>query len=330
MRRREGDGGRVALIKPESFRGDDGRQADAVSPAIGGDRSAGERRLPIGVFARLTHLTRKALKTYERYGLLSPAAIDPETHYRFYGLEQVRDAETIRLLRSVGVPLRDIAAVLGDESGASLTDLLRRRRTQLASVLAATDRLLTKLEAAPPTSIGDAIAILDVPAYAAAMCDGVCTYETHEAMVDWLLEDLAALIARSGIRTLGRETATYFAEFDLTHDYRVEVSVPIDFPLEPGGALPPLMRRVPDATVVSCVHEGPYAEQHSSFARLVSWAAGHNLPLTGRFSETYLVDERDTDDPDLFRTLLSLTLVTPTGSVPTPTYGDIGGGGPVG
>jgi len=301
----------MALIEPESLWGNDGRQADAVAPAMPGGPSAGERRLPIGVFARLTHLTRKALKTYERCGLLAPAAIDPETHYRFYGLEQVRDAETIRLLRSVGVPLRDIAVVLRDECGTSLTDLLRHRRVQLVSVLAATDRLLKKLEAEPPASIDDAVAILDIPAYTAATQAGRCTYETHEAMVDGLLEELAVLVASVGVRTLGRETATYFAEFDLTHNYRVEVSVPIDFPLEPGGTLPPLVQRVPDTTVASCLHEGPYAEQHSTFARMVSWAAENNLPLTGRFSETYLVDERDTDDPDLFRTLLSLALVTP-------------------
>ncbi len=124
-------------------------------PDVHGSRArqpapAGDRRLPIGVFARLTQLTRKALKTYERYGLLRPAHIDPQTHYRYYSLQQVRTAETIRLLRSVGVPLRDVAAALRADEATPLPVLLARRRLHLAEELAATDRLLDHLRTSTP------------------------------------------------------------------------------------------------------------------------------------------------------------------------------------
>jgi hypothetical protein len=48
---------------------------------------------------------------------------------------------------------------------------------------------------------------------------------------------------------------------------------------------------------------------------LIGWVADHDLPLKGRFSETYLFDERDTDDPDSYRTLISLGIAAvPAGS----------------
>jgi DNA-binding transcriptional MerR regulator len=270
--------------------------------------AAGERRLPIGTFARLTQLTRKALKTYERCGLLVPAAVDPETHYRFYSLWQVQDAETIRVLRSVGVPLRDIACALRKDDATPLADLLRRRRAELAEGLAATDRLLKQLEAATSATSCDDITVVEVPAHTVMMCAAQCTHETHEATVDGLLERLAAMLEESELRTLDRETATYFADFDLTHDYRVEVTVPIDVSPGRDETLPSTWRRVPDTLIAGCVHRGPYDEIHSSLSRLIAWAAERNLPLTGRFRETYLVDERDTNDPDAFRTALGLVL----------------------
>jgi DNA-binding transcriptional MerR regulator len=270
--------------------------------------AAGERRLPIGMFARITRLTRKALKTYERCGLLVPAEIDPETHYRFYGLGQIQDAETIRLLRSVGVPLREIASVLRKDDATPLADMLRHRRAELAAGLATTDRLITQLESATSATVDAGIAITEVPEHTVVIRAAQCTQETHETVVDRLIEEVATVIEEADLRTLARETATYFADFDLTRDYRVEVSVPIDVSTRREETLPSSWRWVPDATIVGCVHQGPYDEIHSSLARLIAWAAERNLPLSGRFCETYLVDERDADDPDAFRTALGLVL----------------------
>jgi DNA-binding transcriptional MerR regulator len=279
----------------------------------GSPLSAGDRRLPIGVFARLTQLTRKALKTYERYGFLRPAHIDPQTHYRYYSLQQVRTAETIRLLRSVGVPLRDVAAALRADEATPLPVLLARRRLHLAEELAATDRLLDHLESVngdPSRGLSTKIAVRDVAAHVDLVCAAQCTHETHEATVDRLLDRLARLLDARRLEPLGRETATYFADFDLTHDYRVEVSARVDLPCDEGETLPPPCRHTPPATVATAVHRGPYGEMYTTSACLIAWVAEHDLPLTGRFSETYLVDERDTDDADAFRTLIGLGIAT--------------------
>ena len=77
----------------------------------------------------------KALRLYDENGLLPPARVDPDSGYRFYRLEQLREATLIGLLRTAGMPLAQIRRVLDDpapvridEYEAALADELAERR----------------------------------------------------------------------------------------------------------------------------------------------------------------------------------------------------------
>jgi DNA-binding transcriptional MerR regulator len=91
--------------------------------------------MSIGRFARLTGLTVKALRHYDEVGLLRPATVDAETGYRSYRPEQVRQAETIRMLRRLELPLDDIRALLvSDDPGLVRRVLVdHQRRTAIRS-----------------------------------------------------------------------------------------------------------------------------------------------------------------------------------------------------
>ena len=56
-------------------------------------------------------------------------------------------------------------------------------------------------------------------------------------------------------------------------------------------------------------------------ACLFDWVAEHDLPLTGQFGETYPVDERDTDDLEDFRILVSLGITAIRATVPRSADG---------
>jgi DNA-binding transcriptional MerR regulator len=85
------------------------------------------RHLAIGQVARRTGLTVKALRHYDRVGLLPPAHVDPATGYRYYDPAQLEVARLVHLLRSVDVPLDDVRTCV--ESGGD--------RTTVADVLTA-------------------------------------------------------------------------------------------------------------------------------------------------------------------------------------------------
>jgi DNA-binding transcriptional MerR regulator len=81
-----------------------------------------ENLVPIGQFAAASRLSLKALRLYDENGLLPPARVDPESGYRYYRLQQLRQATMIRLLRAAGMPLAEIRAFLADPSARRLDE----------------------------------------------------------------------------------------------------------------------------------------------------------------------------------------------------------------
>jgi len=69
-------------------------------------------QLSIGVFARRSLLSPKALRLYDRLGLLSPAQVGEENGYRMYRESQLETARLIAMLRHVDMPLATVAAVI--------------------------------------------------------------------------------------------------------------------------------------------------------------------------------------------------------------------------
>ncbi|WP_407320346.1 helix-turn-helix domain-containing protein [Isoptericola halotolerans] len=86
-------------------------------------------RLSIGEFSRLTWLSPKALRLYERRGLLLPDLVDEFTGYRYYSRSQAERARTIALLRRVGMPLERIGAVL-DSTGEQRREAIEAYRVE--------------------------------------------------------------------------------------------------------------------------------------------------------------------------------------------------------
>ncbi len=74
-------------------------------------------RLSIGAFAAKTRLSIKALRLYDKLGLLAPAEIDSESGYRYYTGEQERRAKLIFLMRRMNMPLATIKSVLDATDG---------------------------------------------------------------------------------------------------------------------------------------------------------------------------------------------------------------------
>src|SRR5690242_9593002 len=89
------------------------------------------RQVPIGQAARLAGVTAKALRHYDRIGLLRPSTVDESTGYRRYAPEQVEQARLIRRLRALELPLdevRRLLALAGDTEAFRAALATHRRR----------------------------------------------------------------------------------------------------------------------------------------------------------------------------------------------------------
>jgi DNA-binding transcriptional MerR regulator len=78
--------------------------------------------LTIGAFAARARLSAKALRLYDRLGLLTPAHVDEASGYRYYRAAQVERARLVALLRRLDMPLARIAEVVetGGTAGADV------------------------------------------------------------------------------------------------------------------------------------------------------------------------------------------------------------------
>ena len=80
--------------------------------------------LKISEFSKLSHLTVKALRFYEREGLLKPASVDEWNNYRFYETSQLETAATIKSYRQLGLSIEEIKAVF---AGADVKEILQEK-----------------------------------------------------------------------------------------------------------------------------------------------------------------------------------------------------------
>lgn len=71
-----------------------------------------EMLMKIGEIAAFFGVSPKAIRLYEKKGLLKPARVDPETGYRYYTAEQVSTLNALLDLKSLGFSLAEIRGVL--------------------------------------------------------------------------------------------------------------------------------------------------------------------------------------------------------------------------
>jgi DNA-binding transcriptional MerR regulator len=111
------------------------------------DEEAGERPLMVGDFARLAGLTPKALRHYDRIGLLRPLGVDATTGYSLYHRIQLPAARLIGVLRRLDLPLGEVRALLAIASDeAAFRTALKQHRARLEAQLVRAQRILHDMD----------------------------------------------------------------------------------------------------------------------------------------------------------------------------------------
>ncbi|MGN1343253.1 MAG: GyrI-like domain-containing protein [Traorella sp.] len=84
--------------------------------------------LKIGEFSKLAKITIKALRFYEKEGLLIPAKVDQNSNYRFYETSQLETASKIKSLRQLDFSIDEIKAYL---QGKPIDEILQEKELEL-------------------------------------------------------------------------------------------------------------------------------------------------------------------------------------------------------
>jgi DNA-binding transcriptional MerR regulator/Ser/Thr protein kinase RdoA (MazF antagonist) len=104
--------------------------------------------LKIGDFAKLSGVSPRMLRYYEKVGLLKPLHIDSVTGYRYYSLDQLPHLRRICVLRDLTLTLHDIALLIADDDSPQQVHLLLQKKQQeLRQRIAVDQRRLQLIEA---------------------------------------------------------------------------------------------------------------------------------------------------------------------------------------
>lgn len=250
--------------------------------------------MTIGDFSRATRLSAKALRFYHDVGVLEPASVDPSNGYRLYTPGQIAQAQVIRQLRQLSVPVETIREILGASDVTTRNGLISAHLARLEAELRATQAAVASLRgllddepvpfevehrsvpATPALVIRDVIDLADLTAwYLGAQAE----LDAHAG-----LRDSAPAGPRGGLWSTDLfvhergEAALFFPVRDV--DGRREFS---------GRAR---MQTLPPVDLAVAVHRGPDDTMAQTYGALGAYVAEHEIGVAGPIRETYLMPAR--------------------------------------
>lgn len=282
--------------------------------------------LPIGDFARATHLSVKTLRYYHRVGLLEPDEVDRHTGRRYYTTAQIPTAQIIRRLRALDMPVEQIANVLAAPDLDTRNALLAAHLNQMEQELTRTRTAVASLRdllTGPPGGTRAEIGRRSVPATPAAAITE--TVDVGEALT-WYqgaLGEIYATLDAQGLAA-GTPAGGIFSTDLFTHERGpATIFVPCAGPLRPMGRVDALV--VPAVELATIVHRGPHTNIDLAYGTLGAYVAEHALAVDGPIREYYPVGRHQSAQPAEWRTEICWPIFH-TGPAPdqpaAPTDGD--------
>jgi len=258
-------------------------------------------RITIGKFSSLAYLSQRALRLYDRKGILVPGVRDRITGYRYYTINQIETALKIKTLCSLGFGLSDIAVILSaHDSGdnEAVRQFMTRRHRETVAEIERLEKItcllmenrdfseLFKMNVSKPV-------IKDVPAMRILSGRRIGTYDDVCSKVS---EELFAIIfnpvhRKGGVMVTGPcMSLCYDNEYRET-DADIEMAVPIQGQVVIDDPIY-CTRTLPATKVISVVYKGPYEHDGFSvaFENAFKFAAENGFETGGPDRQLYLND----------------------------------------
>jgi len=261
--------------------------------------------LKIGEFSKMSHLTVKAIRFYEKEGILMPAATDEWTGYRLYDTSQLVDAAKIKALRQLDLTIDEIKLILsGKDEKKILSEklaLLTEEKKRVDSLLASINHLLE---------------------------ENIMKYHVTEKIIpkkivyysETVLKNYGDLM--TWIPTLGEECMKLnpnikctnppyeFCEY-LDGEYKeTNIKVRHNEAVDRFGNENEIVkfRELPEAKVISIFHKGPYDTLSEAYSFILNYAKDNGKECAGTIRECYIDGIWNKEDPAEWLTEVQLPI----------------------
>jgi DNA-binding transcriptional MerR regulator len=263
----------------------------------------------IGEFSRLSRVSVRMLRHYDRLGLLTPSQTDPFTGYRYYSAEQLPRLNRILALRDLGFSLEQIAGMLEDDlSTDQLLGMLKLKRAEIEEQMKLEQQRLARLEvrirqlSESPAHGGYDVILRDIePELIATYREVAADDDRIQEMFD-LLETYVASF--EGARADKPPFSTYYDDDYREQDVDIEVAVPLRYAIPENETI--RVRHLPRLAGVACgVHVGEYSGIYWAYNTLLAWIEANGYRMSGPIREVYLRYGADNLDVELPPTYLA-------------------------
>ncbi|MFJ8793052.1 MerR family transcriptional regulator [Streptomyces sp. NPDC102462] len=262
-----------------------------------------EELLTIGVFAARSRLSAKALRLYDRLGLLCPAYVDEASGYRYYRADQVERARLVAMLRQLDMPLARVAEVVGAD-GAEAADRLAAYWADVESRLAGQRTLVEYLRGRLSGRSSEMYRMFEVRTV--EVPEQVVLTETRHTLADelpaWIGASLGRLeaAARECGGVVGAPYVVYHAEVSMESDGPAESCVPVadeaaarEWAARRGRAWQTRVRVEPAARLAyTRITKAQVAHPQilAAFEAVQEWLTARRLEPAGPCREVYFAD----------------------------------------
>jgi DNA-binding transcriptional MerR regulator len=244
--------------------------------------------LKIGEFAQVGQVSIATLRHYDQHNLLKPSALDPDSGYRYYSLDQLPRLNRIVALKDLGFSLQQIAQLLEENlpleqlqgmfklKQAQIQQVIETEQARLERIAArlcqieqegnmpAYDIRLKQVDSLLVASVRDVVSLEDAPKY------------------ERLYEKLSTYLHQQGVQQLQPNIVLWHSPYEL-HDEGiyadVEMAIPLHTPI-PGNEQVSI-RTLPGGLMACTVLTGDSLSIGRAYLALYRWCENNDYRLTG-------------------------------------------------
>ncbi len=272
--------------------------------------------LKIGDFSKLTQVSVRSLRHYDKLGLLKPAFINKETNHRYYTLDQLECLNRIVALKNLGFTLQQVSYLLeADLSPNDIHKMLKHKQLELQRSVEAQQHSLAEVDfrlkqMGQKGEMPDCDVVMKtVPSYqvmsafqipanghkiADFMYDLYHTLRTHNIEVE---NAIGLFHGVEDARQINRQTHSDlpFGSKQLEGSFVTECTTqPI--PFRNGLIRSKTLATLPK--VASLIYKGPLRLRGNAILSLLKWLDYSHHLLLGPIREVYHRVEPSTEDPE--------------------------------
>ena len=259
--------------------------------------------LKIGDFSKLSQLTVKTLRFYEKEGLLLPEEVASDTGYRYYASTQLLVAAHIKSLRQLGLSLDEVKRILKGENERDL--LLNKARELEAEQESLAVRLSIIHHLLKEDKMDYQVSVKTIPA--AIVYYSEATLPSYSDCMQWIPAQ-GALARELNPNLKCAEPGYEFVEY-LDCEYR-ETNVRVrhsqavvDFGVENETIK---FKEIPETKVLSIYHKGAYDSIGEAYAFIYKYAEENGYRVAGFSRESYIDGIWNKDSVDEWLTEIQL------------------------